>query len=85
MKIIPIPKYTNLHKLKNKVVLIINHRYKPLKKFKYCVVKFILDEEYMNDLVHPIIRTNLKLESYLACSFDSTFHLDCSILQNKIL
>lgn len=62
MKIIPIPKYTNLHKLKNKVVLIINHRYKPLKKFKYCVVKFILDEEYMNDLVHPIIRTNLKEE-----------------------
>lgn len=32
MKIIPIPEYTNLHKLKNKVVLIINHRYKPLKK-----------------------------------------------------
>ena len=62
MKIIPIPEYTNLHKLKNKVVLIINHRYKPLEKFKYCAVKFILDEKYMNDLVHPIIRTNSKEE-----------------------
>ena len=62
MKIIPIPEYTNLHKLKNKVVLIINHRYKPLKKFKYCVVKFILDEKYINDLVHPIIRTDSKYE-----------------------
>ena len=62
MKIIPIPEYTNLHKLKNKVVLIINHRYKPLEKFKYCVVKFILDEKYMNDLVHPIIRTDSKEE-----------------------
>ena len=45
MKIIPIPEYTNLHKLKNKVVLIINHRYKPLEKFKYCAVKFISDEK----------------------------------------
>ena len=62
MKIIPTPEYTNLHKLKNKVVLIINHRYKSLKKFKYCVVKFILDEKYMNNLVHPIIRTDSKYE-----------------------
>lgn len=62
MKIIPIPEGTNLHKLKNKVVLIINHRHETLKKFKYCVVKFILDENYMNDLVHPIIRTDSKEE-----------------------
>ena len=62
MKIIPTPEYTNLHTLKNKVVLIINHRHEPLKKFKYCVVKFILDEKYMNDLVHPIIRTDVKEE-----------------------
>ena len=34
MKIIPTPEYTNLHTLKNKVVLIINHRHEPLEKFK---------------------------------------------------
>ena len=62
MKIIPTPEGTNLHTLKNKVVLIINHRHEPLKKFKYCVVKFIIDEKYMNDLVHPIIRTDSKEE-----------------------